>query len=115
VTVRNPAFPGPPGVSFRKTATYPAEIMQKFRGLRWMPLVPELLDYENTQLLLIGEGLGTIGKAAEGEQDGDRKDGAKEMPIEEIERLEDEVSIPGVFFLSNFCVLTRNCRRIKSE
>lgn len=30
--------------------------MKKFRGLRWMPLEPELLDYQNTQFLIIGEG-----------------------------------------------------------
>jgi len=66
--------------------------MQKFRGLRWMPLEPELLDYNNTQILIIGEGLGSVEKATE-EQEGDAEDGKKEAPVEEIEKLEDEVSL----------------------
>lgn len=65
--------------------------MRKFRGLRWIPLEPELLDYDNTQILIIGEGMGSVEKATE-EQEGDAKDSKKEAPVEEMEKLEDEVS-----------------------
>ena len=71
-------------------AKYPEELQKKFRGLRWCPLEPELLNYNNTQLLLIGEGFGVMGKAVE-EINKDRKDDSKEKPEEEMQKLEDEV------------------------
>ncbi len=91
VTVKNPTVSAPRNVSLPKGADYPEHIMKKFRGLRWITLEPELLDYENTQFLLIGEGTG-YDKATE-EQDEDKKDGNKETPAEEMEKLEDEVSL----------------------
>jgi hypothetical protein len=90
VAVRNPTVPGPPNVSVRKSADYPPEIMQRFRGLRWIPLVPEMLDYEDAQFLIIGEAFGTIEKAAEAPAEDEGK--SEELPVEEIEKLEDEVS-----------------------
>lgn len=57
-----------------------------------MPLEPELLNYDNTQFLIIGEGLGDVDKAAE-EVSKDQKDDAKEKPAEELEKLEEEVSL----------------------
>ncbi len=60
-----------------------------------MPLEPELLDYQNTQFLIIGEGLGELGRAVE-EQKKDEKDDEKEKPEEELEKLEEEAS----FYLS---------------
>lgn len=66
--------------------------MKRFRGLRWMPLEPELLDYENTQFLVIGEGMGNVEKATE-EQQRDENDEKKEAPAEEMEKLEEEVSL----------------------
>jgi hypothetical protein len=92
VSVKNPTTPAPGNVSLPKGAEYPESVMQKFRGLRWMPLESELLDYDNTQILIIGEGMGSVEKATE-EQEGDAKDGKKEATVEEIEKLEDEVSL----------------------
>ncbi len=57
--------------------------------MRWLPLEPELLDYQNTQFLIIGEGLGNIEKAVE-EMSKDAKDEEKEKPVEEMEKLEEE-------------------------
>jgi hypothetical protein len=54
-----------------------------------MPLQPKLLDYKNTQFLLIGEGIGELGKAVE-QQAGDER---KETPLEEMEKLEHEDEI----------------------
>lgn len=62
-----------------------------------MPLEPELLDYDNAQILIIGKGMGSVEKATE-EQEGDVKDGNKETPVEEMEKLEEEVSF-RVFLL----------------
>ena len=56
-----------------------------------MPLKPELLDYEGTQILFIGEGVGAgLGRAVE-ESSKDKKDDAKEKPEEELMKLEEEV------------------------
>lgn len=54
-----------------------------------MPLEPELLNYESTQFLIIGEGLGDMDKAVQ-EMSKDAKDDAKEKPAEEMEKLEEE-------------------------
>lgn len=91
VSVKNPTAPAPGNVSLPKGADYPESIMQKFRGLRWMPLKPEVLDYDNTQILIIGEGMGSVEKATE-EQEDDAKESAKDAPVEEMEKLEEEVS-----------------------
>lgn len=54
-----------------------------------MPLEPELLDYGNTQFLVIGEGMGDTGRAME-EMSIDKKDDEKDKPAEELEKLEEE-------------------------
>lgn len=89
VSTKNPNAPGPANATLSNPAQYPESIQKKFRNLRWMPLEPELLDYENTQILIIGEGLGDLAKATE-EQSEDKRDGSKEKPAEEMEKLEEE-------------------------
>jgi hypothetical protein len=61
-SVKNPSAPGPANATIDNPAEYPEGIQKKFGNLRWMPLEPELLNYQNTQLLLIGEGEGGIGR-----------------------------------------------------
>lgn len=46
--------------------SYPKDTQEKFKGLRWIPLIPELLNYDQTQLLVIGETLHPGDKPAEG-------------------------------------------------
>ena len=53
-----------------------------------MPLQPKLLDYENTQFLLIGHGDDALGKATAPQPDDQEK--GKEEPKEEMEKLEHE-------------------------
>lgn len=100
LSVKNPTASGPANATLENGAEYPEHIMKKFRGLRWMPLEPELLDYVNTQFLIIGEGLGDTGRARE-EQAKDKKDENKETPEEELERLDEEVSRTLRKWLSN--------------
>ena len=50
-----------------------------------MPLKPELLEYENTQFLLIGHKDDALEKAAQPQQ----AEG-EETPLEELEKLEEE-------------------------
>ncbi len=53
-----------------------------------MPLQPKLLDYVNTQFLVIGEGIGKLGKATEQQSEDEKND--KDTPLEEMEKLEHE-------------------------
>ncbi|KAK0114673.1 hypothetical protein ONS95_014158 [Cadophora gregata] len=89
VSAKNPNAPGPANATLDNPASYPEDIQKKFRNLRWMPLEPELLNYKNTQFLIIGEGMGEMDKAVQ-ELSKDAKDDTKEKPIEELEKLEEE-------------------------
>lgn len=91
LSVKNPNAPGPANATIGNPAKYPESIQKKFRNLRWSPLEPEMLNYEGAQFLIIGEGMGNMGRAVE-EQSKDKKDDEKEKPEEEMEKLEDEVS-----------------------
>jgi hypothetical protein len=95
-SVKNPKVSGPANATLDKQAEYPDHIQERFRGLRWMPLEPELLDYQNTQMLLIGEAFDEFGKAVR-EQSKDAENTQKEKPIEELEKLEEEACFPISF------------------
>ena len=56
-----------------------------------MPLQARLLDYDNAQMILIGERTGDITKALEPTQKDEKHH--KETPIEEMEKLEHEDGI----------------------
>ena len=63
-------------------------ILDEFGNRGWMPLKPQLLDYENTQFLLIGHKEDALEKAAkQPEQD---EGGEGETPLGELEKLEEE-------------------------
>lgn len=66
-------------------------ILDEFRSLRWMPLQPKHLDYENAQFIVIGEGSGELDKATEPQQKDEKHD--KDTPLEEMEKLEHEDEI----------------------
>lgn len=53
-----------------------------------MPLQPNLLDYVNTQFLVIGHAGNDLGKAAEQQPVDEKHD--KDTPLEEMEKLEHE-------------------------
>ncbi|PVH87789.1 hypothetical protein DL98DRAFT_478782 [Cadophora sp. DSE1049] len=89
VSAKNPNAPGPANATLDNPASYPEALQKKFRNLRWMPLEPELLNYQNTQFLIIGEGMNDMGKAVQ-EMTKDAKDDAKEKPAEELEKLLEE-------------------------
>ena len=84
-----------------------------------MPLEPSLLDYENTQFLLIGESRG-IDNALQA-QDGDEKKEDRETPHEEMEKLEheDEIRVQHLkgrcSFLNWDESLVRSVRLIRSR
>jgi hypothetical protein len=55
-SVKNPEAGSPPGTGLGpgQKANYPEHLELKFRGRRFLPAEPELLDYEGTEVLLIG-------------------------------------------------------------
>ncbi|KAL8735623.1 MAG: hypothetical protein Q9166_000792 [cf. Caloplaca sp. 2 TL-2023] len=87
-SAKNPETSAPPGVSLPKGAEYPKEILDEFRGRGWMPLEPKLLDYENTQFLIIGHNDDALEKATVPQADDEKEN--KEAPKEEMEKLEHE-------------------------
>ena len=89
VSAKNPKFLSPGSVLLGGPPKYPEKIQKYFRDLRWVPLVPELLDYENTQLLIVGEGLGIMRQAAESRSD----EGDKQSFEKETEELQNEVGL----------------------
>ena len=88
-SAKNPQSSGPANVSLPQGAEYPQEIQHEFGGRGWMPLRPKLLNYENTQFLLIGHKEDALEKAAQPQDEEDQNDD-KETPLEEIEKLEGE-------------------------
>ncbi|KAL9020725.1 MAG: hypothetical protein Q9185_002041 [Variospora sp. 1 TL-2023] len=88
-SVKNPETAAPAGASLPKGAEYPKEILDEFRGRGWMPLEPKLLDYENTQFLIIGHHNEESLEKATVPQPADEKMD-KEEPKEEMEKLEHE-------------------------
>lgn len=57
-----------------------------------MPLEPKLLNYENTQFLIIGHKEEALEKATK-PQNGEDEKPEKDTPLEEIEKLEHEDEI----------------------
>ncbi|KAL6721231.1 hypothetical protein ACLMJK_000333 [Lecanora helva] len=91
-SAKNPTTAAPANASLPQGAEYPQEILDEFSGRGWMPLEPKLLDYENTQFLIIGHKEGALEKAAK-PQDGEEQKPEKETPLEEMEKLEHEDEI----------------------
>lgn len=85
ISLKNPEAPSPAYATIGNPAKYSKDIQDQFRGRRWMPVIPEALEYEGSQFLLIGEG---VDKALE--IDGKKEE---EKPADEMERLEEEVGL----------------------
>ena len=88
LSLKNPESSGPAYAQLPQGADYPKEIMEEFRGRGWMPLHPKHLDYENAQVLLIGEDFESSTNLEPAPKDGKNDD--KETPQEELQKLEDE-------------------------
>ena len=65
--------------------------LEEFHGRAWTPLQLRLLEYDNAQVLLIGEHVGDISKTVE--PTGTDKKDDQEAPVEELEKLEHEDEI----------------------
>jgi uroporphyrinogen-III synthase len=90
ISVKNPERGGPANARLPQGPDYPKAIIEEFRGLAWAEVQPKYLDYQNTQILLIGE---NTEKAVEPTRK-DEKQG-KTAPKEELDQLahEDELRV----------------------
>lgn len=88
LSLKNPQAKGPSYATLDKPAEFPQDIIEDFHGRNWMPALPKHLDYNNAQLLMIGESLDDSHalEATSKDQQSDNK----ETPQEEIEKLEHE-------------------------
>ncbi|MCJ1422523.1 hypothetical protein MMC29_000403 [Sticta canariensis] len=87
-SVKNPQYAGPANATLPEGPKYPQEILDEFRSLRWMPLQPKLLDYVNTQFLVIGHADNDLEKATKQLPVDEKHD--KDTPLEEMQKLEHE-------------------------
>ncbi|KIW75045.1 hypothetical protein Z517_11816 [Fonsecaea pedrosoi CBS 271.37] len=87
-SIKNPEQPPLGNQNVPQGPKYPQEIIDEFRGLRWKPLEPKYLDYDNAQFLMIGE---DYEKATEQRPKDERENNA--APEEEMEKLEGEDEI----------------------
>ncbi|EKG09342.1 hypothetical protein MPH_13656 [Macrophomina phaseolina MS6] len=89
LSVKNPERKGPANARLPEPPKLPKEIIEEFRGLAWAPAKPQYLEYDNVQILLIGEGTDDNLANALEPKSKDQKQG-KERPEEELENLEHE-------------------------
>lgn len=88
LSLKNPTASGPEYAQLPQKPDFPDSFIEDFRGRGWMPVEPKHLDYANAQMLLIGEDFES-GKALEANPSDEKKDD-KEVPKEELEKLENE-------------------------
>ncbi|KAF2273949.1 tetrapyrrole biosynthesis, uroporphyrinogen III synthase [Westerdykella ornata] len=93
ISVKNPERPGPASARLPKGPEFPKEIIEEFRGLAWTEVKPKYLDYENAQILLIGENTEKAVHATKANEEQ-----GKEAPGEELEQLqyEDELRVQNL-------------------
>ena len=82
-STKNPTVKGPANAQLPKGADFPEEVMKGFGSRSWLPTGSAHLEYENAQILMIGEKSESLVKNG-----GDGEEGKKEE--EELERLEEE-------------------------
>ena len=88
VSAKNPESSGPAYAQLPQKPDWPKEFVEEFGGRGWMPAMPKYLDYPNAQMLLIGEDFDSSSNLEPAPKD--EKDGSKETPEEELEKLEHE-------------------------
>ena len=79
-------------------------VLERFQSYRWIPTEPELINYSNAQILMIGVAHDHLGKAGEAHTDdkGTKIDPAMELDQLEGENEERAKSLSGKHWLSPF-------------
>jgi hypothetical protein len=88
ISLKNPEAPGPANASLPQKPDWPKEFIEEFGGRGWMPAEPKHLDYANAQILMIGEDFESSDNLEAKPKD--EKDESKEVPEEELKKLEGE-------------------------
>lgn len=88
ISLKNPESSGPANAQLPQGPDYPSEFIEEFGGRGWMPAEPKHIDYANAQILMIGESFDGSNNLEANPKD--QKDDAKELPEEEIKKLESE-------------------------
>ena len=88
ISLKNPEAPGPANASLPQKPDWPSEFIEEFGGRGWMPAEPKHLDYAHAQILMIGEDFEKSDNLEANPKD--EKDDAKEVPEEELKKLESE-------------------------
>lgn len=88
ISLKNPESSGPANAQLPQGPSWPSEFIEEFGGRGWMPAEPKHLDYANAQILMIGEDFERSGNLEPNPKD--EKDDAKEVPEEELKKLEGE-------------------------
>ncbi|KAL1590330.1 hypothetical protein WHR41_00611 [Cladosporium halotolerans] len=88
ISLKNPESSGPANAQLPQGPGYPSEFIEEFGGRGWMPAEPKHIDYANAQILMIGESFDGSNNLEANPKD--QKDDAKELPEEEIKKLESE-------------------------
>jgi hypothetical protein len=88
ISLKNPEAPGPANASLPQKPDWPKEFIEEFGGRGWMPAEPKHLNYANAQILMIGEDFESSDNLEAKPKD--EKDESKEVPEEELKKLEGE-------------------------
>jgi hypothetical protein len=88
ISLKNPEAPGPANAQLPQKPDWPKEFIEEFGGRGWMPAEPKHLDYANAQILMIGEDFESSDNLEAKPKD--EKDESKEVPEEELKKLEGE-------------------------
>lgn len=88
ISLKNPESSGPANAQLPQGPAWPSEFIEEFGGRGWMPAEPKHLDYANAQILMIGEDFERSDNLQPNPKD--EKDDAKEVPEEELKKLEGE-------------------------
>lgn len=88
ISLKNPESSGPANAQLPQGPDYPREFIDEFGGRGWMPAEPKHIDYANAQILMIGEDFENSTNLEANPKD--EKDDAKELPEEELKKLESE-------------------------
>jgi hypothetical protein len=107
ISLKNPEAPGPANASLPQKPEWPSEFIEEFGGRGWMPAEPKHLDYAHAQILMIGEDFEKSDNLEPNPKD--EKDDAKEVPEEELKKLEGEDEqriehMKGEFLFEGGCV-----------
>ncbi|KAI5296211.1 hypothetical protein KEM52_005154 [Ascosphaera acerosa] len=94
VASKNPKYPGPSFAQLPAEPDYPQEILDSMNDYRWVPLLPEHINYANAQIVIIGEAEDTFSSAGLTEEQSELGRGGQ-TAADELDKLShvDEIRV----------------------